>query len=35
MKIKLTPSQVIGSTIAQVNNTCGNPIQLTQLAWQG
>ena len=29
------PTQVTGSTIAMVNDTCGNLIQLTQLSWQG
>ena len=28
------PTQVTGSTIAVVNDTCGNLIQLTQLSWQ-
>jgi predicted enzyme related to lactoylglutathione lyase len=31
----MSPTQVTGSTIAQVNDTCGNLIQLTQLSWQG
>lgn len=31
----MPPTQVTGSTIAQVNDTCGNLIQLTQLFWQG
>jgi predicted enzyme related to lactoylglutathione lyase len=31
----MTPTQVTGSTIAMVNDTCGNLIQLTQLTWQG
>ena len=31
----MPPIQVTGSTIAQVNDTCGNLIQLTQLTWQG
>jgi len=31
----MPPTQVTGSTIAQVNDTCGNLIQLTQLSWQG
>jgi predicted enzyme related to lactoylglutathione lyase len=31
----MLPTQVTGSTIAQVNDTCGNLIQLTQLSWQG
>jgi predicted enzyme related to lactoylglutathione lyase len=31
----MPPTQVAGSTIAMVNDTCGNLIQLTQLTWQG
>jgi predicted enzyme related to lactoylglutathione lyase len=31
----MSPTQVTGSTIAMVNDTCGNLIQLTQLSWQG
>ena len=31
----MPPTKVTGSTIAQVNDTCGNLIQLTQLSWQG
>jgi predicted enzyme related to lactoylglutathione lyase len=31
----MPPTQVTGSTIAMLNDTCGNLIQLTQLAWQG
>ncbi len=31
----MPPTQVTGSTIALVNDTCGNLIQLTQLSWQG
>ncbi len=31
----MPPTQVTGSTIAQLNDTCGNLIQLTQLSWQG
>ncbi len=31
----MPPTQVTGSTIAMVNDTCGNLIQLTQLFWQG
>jgi predicted enzyme related to lactoylglutathione lyase len=31
----MPPTQVTGSTIAQVNDTCGNLVQLTQLNWQG
>jgi predicted enzyme related to lactoylglutathione lyase len=28
----MTPTEVTGSTIAQLEDTCGNLIQLTQLA---
>lgn len=28
----MTPTEVTGSTIAQLNDTCGNLIQITQLA---
>jgi predicted enzyme related to lactoylglutathione lyase len=31
----MPPTKVSGSTIAQVNDTCGNLIQLTQLSWGG
>jgi predicted enzyme related to lactoylglutathione lyase len=31
----MPPTQVTGSTIAMVNDTCGNLVQLTQLSWQG
>jgi predicted enzyme related to lactoylglutathione lyase len=31
----MPPTKVTGSTIAVVNDTCGNLIQLTQLTWQG
>jgi predicted enzyme related to lactoylglutathione lyase len=32
----MPPTEVTGSTIAQLNDTCGNFIQITQLArWQG
>lgn len=31
----MPPTQVTGSTIATVNDTCGNLIQLTQLSRQG
>ena len=31
----MPPTTVTGSIIAQVNDTCGNLIQLTQLTWQG
>jgi predicted enzyme related to lactoylglutathione lyase len=30
-EFKMPPTQVTGSTIAQVNDTCGNLIQITQL----
>jgi predicted enzyme related to lactoylglutathione lyase len=31
----MEPTAVTGSTIAMLNDTCGNLIQLTQLNWQG
>ena len=31
----MPPTKVTGSTIATVNDTCGNLIQLAQLSWQG
>jgi predicted enzyme related to lactoylglutathione lyase len=31
----MPPTPVTGSTIAMLNDTCGNLIQLTQLTWQG
>ena len=31
----MAPTDVTASTIAQVNDTCGNLIQITQLNWQG
>jgi predicted enzyme related to lactoylglutathione lyase len=31
----MPPTQVTGSTIAMVSDTCGNLIQLAQLSWQG
>ncbi len=31
----MPPTDTTGSTIAQVNDTCGNLIQLTQLTWGG
>lgn len=31
----MPPTQVTGSTIAMLNDTCGNLIQLTQLNWKG
>ncbi len=30
----MPPTDVTGSTIAVVNDTCGNLVQLTQLTWQ-
>jgi len=30
----MAPIKVTGSTIAQLNDTCGNVIQITQLARQ-
>ncbi len=30
----MPPTKVAGSTIAQLNDTCGNVIQITQLAPQ-
>ena len=29
----MSPTDVTGSTIAQLNDTCGNRIQITQLRW--
>ena len=29
----MTPTDVTGSTIAQLNDTCGNLVQITQLTW--
>lgn len=29
----MEPTDVTGSTIAQLNDTCGNLLQLTQLTW--
>ena len=34
-EFSMPPTSVTGSTIAQVNDTCGNLLQLTQLTWQG
>ena len=34
-KFTMPPTQVTGSTIAMLDDTCGNLIQLTQLSWQG
>src|SRR5438445_4600667 len=31
----MPPTEVTGSTIAMVNDTCGNLVQLTQLTWKG
>jgi predicted enzyme related to lactoylglutathione lyase len=31
----MPPTSVTGSTIAMLNDTCGNLVQLTQLTWQG
>src|SRR3954454_14794637 len=31
----MPPTKVTGSTIAMLNDTCGNLIQVTQLSWQG
>jgi predicted enzyme related to lactoylglutathione lyase len=32
----MPPTEVTGSTIAQLNDTCGNLIQITQLVrWSG
>ena len=31
-EFKMPPTEVTGSTIAQLNDTCGNLIQVTQLA---
>jgi predicted enzyme related to lactoylglutathione lyase len=31
----MPPTEVTGSTIAQIDDSCGNLIQLTQLTWQG
>jgi predicted enzyme related to lactoylglutathione lyase len=32
-KFAMPPKDVTGSTIAQVNDTCGNLVQITQLKW--
>ena len=34
-EIKMPPTEVTGSIIAQVDDTCGNLIQITQLTWGG
>jgi predicted enzyme related to lactoylglutathione lyase len=31
--LTMPPTAVTGSTIAQVNDTCGNLVQITQLSW--
>jgi predicted enzyme related to lactoylglutathione lyase len=31
----MPPTAVTGSTIAMLNDTCGNLVQLTQLTWKG
>jgi predicted enzyme related to lactoylglutathione lyase len=31
----MPPTEVTGSIIAVLNDTCGNMLQLTQLAWKG
>ncbi|MES1203700.1 MAG: VOC family protein [Pseudomonadota bacterium] len=35
VEFTMAPTDVTGSTIAQLNDTCGNRIQLTQLRWGG
>ena len=34
-KFTMPPTQVTGSTIAKLDDTCGNLIQITQLTWGG
>jgi predicted enzyme related to lactoylglutathione lyase len=34
-EFKMPPTEVTGSIIAQVDDTCGNLIQITQLTWGG
>ncbi len=34
-EVVMPPTEVPGSIIARVNDTCGNLIQITQLRWQG
>ena len=34
-EFRMPPTDTTGSTIAQVDDTCGNLIQLTQLTWGG
>ena len=31
----MPPTEVTGSTITMLNDSCGNLVQLTQLSWQG
>jgi predicted enzyme related to lactoylglutathione lyase len=31
----MPPTEVTGSIIAMLNDTCGNLVQITQLTWQG
>jgi predicted enzyme related to lactoylglutathione lyase len=33
--LTMAPTKVTGSTIAMVDDTCGNLIQVTQLSWKG
>ncbi len=35
VEFTMPPTQVTGSTIAKLDDSCGNLIQLTQLSWQG
>lgn len=32
-EFKMPPTEVTGSTIAQIDDTCGNLVQITQLRW--
>ena len=32
-ELKMPPTDVTGSTIAQLNDNCGNLVQITQLRW--
>jgi predicted enzyme related to lactoylglutathione lyase len=34
-ELAMPPTDVTASTIAMVNDTCGNLVQITQLRWQG
>ena len=34
-ELKMPPTEVTGSIIAQVDDSCGNLIQITQLTWGG